>query len=113
MIDTLLTISRSIDWQFWLSIYTVVGLTTLFILIQVGRASSEEDYADLSDKFGKVVLLALLGWPYVLIVYLGWSIVTWPYLLIVWVFTWRIWLQPVTFSWLTRLTAFAARLVGK
>lgn len=112
MIETLLTALRSIDWQFWLSLYAVAGLVTLLILIQVGGAS-EETYADMTDNFGKVVLLAILGWPYVLVVYLGWSIVTWPYLLIVWIFSWRFWLEPITFSWLTRLTAFAARLVGK
>jgi hypothetical protein len=112
MIETLLTVFCSIDWQFWLSLYAEAGLITLLILIQVGRAN-EETYADMTDNFGKVVMLAVLAWPYVLAVYLGWSLVTWPYLLINWVFSWRFWLEPITFNWLTRLTVFAARLVGK
>lgn len=112
MIETLLTVFLSIDWQYCLLLYAVTGLFTLLILIHVGRAS-EENYADLVDNFGKVIVLALLAWPYVLVVYLGWSIVTWPYSLIAWFFSWRIWLEPITFNWLTKLTAFSARLVGK
>jgi hypothetical protein len=112
MIDTLFTALRSIDWLFWLSLYALAGLITLLILIQVGK-SSAENYADMIDQLGKVVLLALAGWPVVMAVHFGWSLITWPYLLITWVFSWRFWLEPITFSWLMRLTAFAARLVGK
>jgi hypothetical protein len=112
MIETLLTVFRSIDWYFWLSLYGVAGLITLLILINVGKASAE-NYTAMIDQLGKVVLLALVGWPVVLAVHFGWSLVTWPYLLINWFFSWRFWLEPITFNWLIRLTVFSARLVGK
>jgi len=63
----------------WVQLYVVVGLITLFALIQLGK-KDELDFADISDQLGALVVYALLGWPYVLIVQ---------------VFSWSIWLKKL------------------
>ncbi len=63
----------------WVQLYVVVGLITLFALIRLGK-KDELDFADISDQLGALVVYALLGWPYVLIVQ---------------VFSWSIWLKKL------------------
>ena len=113
MIDGIInTLLSAIDWYLFAYLYIVAGLITILVLIHIGRRS-EETYADILDNLGKVVLLSLLGWPYVLIVYLGWRIITWPYALFVWVFSWQIWSAPVTLEPLAVLTAVVSRWIGR
>ncbi len=112
----MINIFHLIDWNFWLSLYALAGLITLFILIHIGKRS-EEDYADVQDNLGRVVLLSILGWPFVLFVYIKslkwWLAFTWPYLLFIWVFSWRIWFNSGTLDALSRLSVFISRWVAK
>lgn len=79
MTETILTLLISMDSDCWLSLYLVAGLIALLILVQVGKAS-DEGYLDMADNLGKIVLLSVLGWPYVLAV---------------WIFSWSGWLYRI------------------
>jgi hypothetical protein len=67
-----------IDWQFLLSIYSIIGLITLLMLIKVAKAI--DDYDELSENLGKLVVYSVFGWPYILVV---------------WVFSWAVWLKKL------------------
>lgn len=63
----------------WALLYVVAGLSTLFVLVRLGLRTAE-DIAELSDNLGRIVVFSLLGWPYILFV---------------WVFSWPLWLKKL------------------
>jgi len=58
-------------------LYILSGLIILLILIRISHADAQQD---LSENLGRVVTMALLAWPYVLLV---------------WIFSLKFWLDPV------------------
>jgi hypothetical protein len=76
MIDFILTC--------WLQLYALAGLITLFILVRVGQKTRDSSEI-LAESLGRMVLLSLLAWPYVLVC---------------WVFSWSIWLKPIKFGYI-------------
>lgn len=63
--------------------YAIIGLITLLMLINVAK-NTPEDTEDLAYNLGRTVAIAVLAWPYVILV---------------WVFSWKIWLTPITLNW--------------
>jgi hypothetical protein len=73
-----------ITYSEWLSLYVLAGLITLLILIQSWKRV-HDSYEGIESAMTQIVLLSMIGWPYVLIVW----ILSWP------VFSWAFWLRPV------------------
>jgi hypothetical protein len=64
-------------------LYVAFGLIALLIIIRAA-SKSPEDLEDVGYHLGTLVIQSVLAWPY---------------LLILWVFSWDIWLKPVRFFW--------------
>jgi hypothetical protein len=62
----------------------MAGLITLLILIRAGQKTPESAEI-LAESLGRMVLLSLIAWPYVLVC---------------WVFSWAIWLKPIKISYI-------------
>lgn len=58
-------------------LYLLVGLVNALVLI---RSSREMPGDERSEAMGKLILLGLIGWPYVLVI---------------WVFSCEVWLRPI------------------
>jgi hypothetical protein len=83
MIEILKTVFLSLSVIDWALLYVLVGLVILLILIR-GAMGDTDIFDDVKHSLG--ILVAL-------------SVVAWPYSVLLWVFSWDIWLKPVHFGW--------------
>lgn len=83
MIESIETFTSSIDWQTAALLYSLFGLITLFVLIQVWKR--QHGYSELEDALTRMFWLSMLAWPYVTLVWVK----SWP------VFSWAFWLKGV------------------
>jgi hypothetical protein len=79
MIDFILT--------YWPKLYALAGLITLLTLIRAGQKTPESAEI-LSESLGRMVMLSMIAWPYVLVC---------------WVFSWAIWLKPIRVSFIAHV----------
>ncbi len=61
-------------------IYLLIGLIWSLIVLRMG-ARYQADYDFISEKLGIVILTSIIGWPYNLFC---------------WIFSWPIWLTPIS-----------------
>ncbi len=66
----------------WGPLYLAIGLMTLLILIR-SWVSIHGSYDGIEEGMNQIVLLSLIGWPYVLLVWVK----SWP------LFSWKFWLR--------------------
>lgn len=79
MMDVIMTIDVDLVLEI-LQIYLIVGLIALFIVLRVGL-KNPDDREIIGEKLGVIVMTVTLFWFYNLIC---------------WVFSWSIWLMPVS-----------------
>ena len=60
--------------------YLLIGLIWSLIVLRMG-ARYQADYDFISEKLGIVILTSIIGWPYNLFC---------------WIFSWPIWLTPIS-----------------
>lgn len=72
-----------IDHEFheFVMLYILIGLIYLLAVLRAGLSDEEVRTSEIEERVGVVVLVCVLAWPYSFFC---------------WIFSWRIWLMPVS-----------------